>query len=170
MVSYPTRLLDLSPNSESRLKLIITSQERPTEPWATLSHCWGSIKDRFQLTTANIDSLRQSIALSALPVLSRDAVDVARNLGIRYLWIDVLCILQDSLSDWQIESGLMALAYSLSTLTIAATRSSSSNESLFIERNCNAISLPIIRPEWLDGNNPHVLLPEEILENINLLH
>ncbi|RYC58281.1 hypothetical protein CHU98_g7919 [Xylaria longipes] len=52
-----------------------------------------------------------------------DAITVVRQLGLRYLWIDSLCIIQDDSNDWARESSKMAATYSLAHLTIAATRS-----------------------------------------------
>ncbi|KAF2827045.1 hypothetical protein CC86DRAFT_291575, partial [Ophiobolus disseminans] len=55
-----------------------------------------------------------------LPKALQDAVVVTRGLGIRYLWIDVLCIIQDSPDDWQVESSNMAAIYSNAYIVISA--------------------------------------------------
>jgi hypothetical protein len=51
----------------------------------------------------------------------QDAVIVTRTLGVRYLWIDSLCICQDDLRDWEREAAKMASVYSNSYLTISVT-------------------------------------------------
>ncbi|KAH6677171.1 hypothetical protein B0J14DRAFT_475992, partial [Halenospora varia] len=50
-----------------------------------------------------------------------DAISITRFMGIRFLWIDSLCIIQDSVDDWEIESSLMDYVYENATINIAAT-------------------------------------------------
>ena len=86
--------------------------------YATLSHRWGS--GRFLcLTGSNLGSLRTGMLLSVLSPTFQHAVAVTKQLGIRYLWIDSLCIVQDSKEDWRSESARMSSVYNHSTLTIA---------------------------------------------------
>lgn len=58
--------------------------------------------------------------LSLLSQTFRDAITITRQLNIRYLWIDSLCIIQDDLRDWEFESANMSSIYRSSILTIAA--------------------------------------------------
>lgn len=58
-----------------------------------------------------------------LPLTFRDFIDIARRLHVRYVWIDSLCIIQDSREDWEKEAAQMAEVYSKSYLTIAASGS-----------------------------------------------
>jgi hypothetical protein len=60
---------------------------------------------------------------------------MTRRLGIRYLWIDSLCIIQDNTADWERESGNMANIYQKSYLTLAAAASSSGSGGLFVDRD-----------------------------------
>jgi hypothetical protein len=55
-----------------------------------------------------------------LPKTFQDAILLTRSLGIQYLWIDSLCIVQDDLNDWAEESSRMSQIYTNATLTIAA--------------------------------------------------
>jgi hypothetical protein len=74
-----------------------------TGEYAALSHCWGgSLKKGF--TTSNIDTFSRRIQLSSLPPTFRGAVSMARSLGLQFLWIDAMCIIQDARADWAIES------------------------------------------------------------------
>lgn len=77
---------------------------------------------------------RSGIALREIPRTFRDAVMIARRLGLRYLWIDSLCICQDDSEDWARESGLMADVYSNAYVVIAANRSSDCDGGCFHER------------------------------------
>ncbi|KAF1847863.1 HET-domain-containing protein [Cucurbitaria berberidis CBS 394.84] len=101
--------------------------------YATLSHCWG----RSTATITTTESLRKrqdSIPLETIPKTFKDAILVCRKLGMPYLWIDSLCIIQDDKDDWERESGHMGSIYYDSTLTIAATDSPDSSRGLFIPR------------------------------------
>jgi hypothetical protein len=60
---------------------------------------------------------------------------MTRELGIRYLWIDALCIIQDSTEDWLSESATMDQIYGKSYCTLAASSSKNSNGGLFNERD-----------------------------------
>lgn len=70
-----------------------------------LSHCWGQV----QPTTLNSDTVGQLMAGFWTDILTQsfqDAVWLAINvLGIRYLWINSLCILQDDVEDWHDKRG-----------------------------------------------------------------
>lgn len=72
------------------------------------------------------------IASSSLPTTVRDACELCFGIGIRYLWVDSLCILQDSESDWMEQSSLMGLLFNNSTLTISAAKSKSCNTGIFV--------------------------------------
>jgi hypothetical protein len=92
----------------------------------TLSHCWGK-SPILTLTVSTIEAMRSGMPLSRLSQTFRDAIYITRRLGGRYLWIDSLCIMQDSKSDWERESARMRDVYLYSACTIAATGSSDSN-------------------------------------------
>jgi hypothetical protein len=66
--------------------------------YLTLSYVWGGVQT-LQATTANIEQLRQPGSLTrdkvVLPKTIRQAIDVTRLFGERYIWIDQLSILQD---------------------------------------------------------------------------
>ncbi|KAJ9137481.1 hypothetical protein NKR23_g9084 [Pleurostoma richardsiae] len=61
----------------------------------------------------------------------RDAVTLTRQLGIRWLWIDSMCIVQDDSEDWQRESGRMADIFENALLVIGATSSRNDDGGLF---------------------------------------
>jgi len=90
--------------------------------------CWGSGKKPFCTTKANEASMRLGIPRKALPQSFQDAIEVARWLSVRYLWIDSVCILQDDEQDWEEESANMACIFSGCYLAIAASRASSCDE------------------------------------------
>jgi hypothetical protein len=80
-------------------------------------------------------SFRAGIPLDELPATFRDAVSATRTLGLRYLWIDALCIIQGSATDWQREAPRMELVYGNSQVNLAATASTDPEGGLFRERH-----------------------------------
>ena len=102
--------------------------------YASLSYCWGTAHPT-TLTSSTLDSLRAGINTSDLPQTLRDAIWLAHQLGIPYIWIDSLCIVQDDNSDWARESARMCDTYANSALTIAASRAAASSEGFLGDRD-----------------------------------
>ncbi len=74
-----------------------------------------------QLTRQNSSSLKKQISLTQLPKTFADTVLVARCLGIQYIWIDSLCIIQDDKQDWKAEAAKMWQVYANAYVNVAAT-------------------------------------------------
>lgn len=87
------------------------------------------------LTKSSQASLCHEIPIELLPQSNQDAIQITRSLGIRYLWIDALCILQDldDPSDWLKESARMGDVYKFAYVTISASRASTGGEGCFAE-------------------------------------
>ncbi|KAK7959283.1 uncharacterized protein PG986_004137, partial [Apiospora aurea] len=121
--SLLTRVLDVSYRSghEGTVKLLATDRQDAT--YACLSHCWGDTSRMLKTTTETLSSHLNGIAIADLPRSFQDAVDITRRLGIRYLWVDSLCIIQDCKKDWDSEAQRMAEIYEGSHVTIATTDS-----------------------------------------------
>lgn len=99
--------------------------------------------------------MKERIMWSSLPKTFQDAVTVTMWFKIKYLWIDSLCIIQDSHEDWQRESKNMKHIYKNSFLTIAATRAVDAVGGLFVDRNPNVVRTFRVRAQWsreLDGD------------------
>ncbi|KAK1976682.1 heterokaryon incompatibility protein [Colletotrichum cereale] len=127
---YPTRLIEVGGLSA---RLIITKETPPRGPYVSLSHCWGG-SDIIKCTEKTFPALREGISTSDLPATFRDALSATRSLGMAYIWIDSLCIFQDSRSDWSAESKTMLNVYQNSILNLAATQSRNSHNGLFVHR------------------------------------
>ena len=95
--------------------------------YATLSYTIGGAH-LFTTTSQTLKDRKAGFDLSSLPQTAQDAVWWTRELGLDYLWLDSLCILQDNLSDWELELSSMADIYRKSTVTIAATRAANAHE------------------------------------------
>lgn len=95
----PTRLLDLSPPDlpSGHWRLIHASDKTVSGPFMTLSHRWGH--ETFKLERETEHALICGMPVTMLPGTYRDAVQVVRRLGVRYFWIDSLCIIR-SLHEW----------------------------------------------------------------------
>ena len=86
------------------------------------------------LLTHNYYAFLKGIELSDLPKTFQDAVMVTRSMGVCFLWIDSLCIIQDSAMDWVNESSKMRQVYKNSYLNIAAAASHDATGGLFYPR------------------------------------
>lgn len=121
--AIPTRLVEV----RDGLRLVEAADIKSSQ-YIALSHCWGPLKDdeKFCTYKRNIGQLKAHIDFGTLPRTFRDAVTVARGLGIDYLWIDSLCIIQDDEDDWQSESAKMEQVFSDAYCTIGASSAKSS--------------------------------------------
>lgn len=59
--------------------------------------------------------------VTTIPATYADAITVTKRLGIRFLWIDSFCIIQNDHDDWLAESQKMGKIYENAYLNIAAT-------------------------------------------------
>jgi hypothetical protein len=98
--------------------------------YAALSHCWGGLHG-ITTTIATLEERKQGIPMTSLPKTFRDAIVITRRLGIEYLWVDSLCILQDSTVDWAREAANMAAVYSGAAVVISADAAQNSNDGCF---------------------------------------
>ena len=145
-VPLPRRVLDLGmPGSEDKLKLY--EPENETGRYIALSHCWGNSQYPAKTTSLTLNRNKRNIPWNSFPKTFQDAIKFARWLKIRFLWIDSLCIIQDSKEDWEEEAPKMIDIYQRSFLTIAATGSPSDDE------GCFSTTSPESRAERLQGQS-----------------
>jgi hypothetical protein len=120
----PTRVIDVGDNEGKTPFLYISSQERGR--YLALSYRWG--KDSFIRTTkSNTAMLEMRLEMSILPKSFRDAIEITRALGVKYICIDSLCVVQDDMKDWEVESSRMATVYLDAYLVLAASQSESAS-------------------------------------------
>ena len=120
---HPARLIDLEPSlpfgGKSEDARIIPYNLTNSQ-YATLSYCWGTAMPPGSATTqANIQKRMERLEACSLPQTLRDAFTVTRQLGIRYLWVDALAIIQDDERDWASEAAKMASIYNDCLVSIA---------------------------------------------------
>jgi hypothetical protein len=131
----PKRVIAVGQKGSSRCCLV--SGKEKNGHYATLSHCWGDPNHRPLTTTDQTLACRQQgIENEELPKTFQHAVEVCRQIGIDYLWIDSLCIIQEqeSQEDWAKEAPRMGFVYGNSTLTISAAAAADSTQGCFQER------------------------------------
>lgn len=150
---YPTRLIDMGRKetwrtSKQNPRLVLPSEVSIEGPYISLSHCWGDpgLKP-LTLTLENLDSMCRGIEPASLPPTFSEAVTVIQEIGIRYIWIDSLCIIQNSTQDWENEAKMMLQVYQYAYLNIAATHSRNSQQGLFRARNPKALASVVVATE-----------------------
>ena len=123
--NLPTRVIEISPPGRQHPRIL--ESRNLCGVYATLSYCWGQTPFS-TLTRSNYGKLIEELDLSNLPLTFRHAVSTTQNLSIRYLWIDALCIIQDSEEDKLWEMARMKDIYASSALTIVAASAKSASE------------------------------------------
>ncbi|KAK3997738.1 heterokaryon incompatibility protein-domain-containing protein [Cladorrhinum sp. PSN332] len=124
---WPARMLQIR-----RDRVFLVDFDSTTMPgsYAALSYCWGDKSELqqnppYMATTSTVEQLKMGIPSRSLPLTLGQGVTICKKLGIDYIWIDSLCILQDVRSDWETEAAKMESVYSRSRLTIIAAASTS---------------------------------------------
>ncbi|KAH0444751.1 hypothetical protein CcaCcLH18_00409 [Colletotrichum camelliae] len=108
-----TCVLEHADCSGQKIVLIYTTEDSLEAPkYAALSYCWGSGGQSLVLTQTNLQEWSyEGICTDLLPATIRDAINVTHSLGIPYLWVDSMCIVQDSREDKERELKKMHLVY-----------------------------------------------------------
>jgi hypothetical protein len=133
--SFPGRLLHVDQcGQKPRVQLRETESMSSMVPYFVLSHCWGGA-NVLKLTQSSLPSMLNSVSFSSLPKTFQDAIYTTLELGYSYLWIDSLCIIQDSTLDWAAQSAIMGDIYYNAILCIAAVASRSGSDGCFRPRN-----------------------------------
>lgn len=131
--NLPKRIVDIGTgDSSSSLRLHLSGPDEKA-PYVALSYCWGGPQD-ITTTLMTLQSHTTCLPAEKLPRTIQDAITVTRSLGIRYLWIDALCIIQDDQADKLGEISAMGGVYRNATLTIAAASASAANDGFLQDR------------------------------------
>ncbi|KXJ89026.1 heterokaryon incompatibility protein-domain-containing protein [Microdochium bolleyi] len=109
--------------------------------WLSLSYCWGT-EPSMKLTTDTLETMHNGIPLSRLDATIRDAIHVTRGLGIPYIWVDALCIVQDAKgTEWAEESTRMNEVYGGSELTLVVANAASVKEGFLGKRKLHYVRI-----------------------------
>jgi hypothetical protein len=101
----PTRVIDVGPRDGTCDPLLLESNGRRGY-YLALSHCWGRA-NILKTELSCLEDFHEHIPFRKLCRNFQHAISITRRLGYRYLWIDSLCIIQDSAEDWARESAQM---------------------------------------------------------------
>ncbi|KAF4628845.1 hypothetical protein G7Y89_g9301 [Cudoniella acicularis] len=153
----PTRLIDVGvdddDNNNRRLRLCESKSLPEGTRYISLSHCWG-LNKILRCLGSTIDQFKQSIPFSNLSKTFQDAINITRrfyaDFGVRHIWIDSLCIIQDSHEDWIYEASQMGRVYANAWCNIAATASRDGSGGCFRDRDPLLSQLIKMEASW-DG-------------------
>jgi len=115
----PTRIIDVLSTADSKVVRLHLADHSEKGRYVALSYCWGREQPR-ATTSTTLNAYTESINVSDLPKTIQDAIECTRQLNIRYLWVDSLCIIQDSERDKIQEIQKMPQIYSNATVTLSA--------------------------------------------------
>ena len=134
--NLPTRVIDLQGLAEF-MSVCLVVHSRPGPTWGryvALSHRWPIGSCSWVTTEENLQARMNRLSISSLPQTLQDCIYIVDHLGIRYLWIDSICIIQDSAADWEIESSQMTDIYGGATMTIFADGAADDNAGMIRPR------------------------------------
>jgi Heterokaryon incompatibility protein (HET) len=169
----PKRLIFVGEAGEATLQLRVletshfTYSQQQYISYCTLSHRWGN-GNIPKLTQVNLETWKTATPQSALPLTFQHAIDVARGLNLKFVWIDALCILQDSKEELQQEIERMGTIFMYSKVTIAALAANDSTDGLFTWRNPLALyplSIPALHDARITVQPPYTENSDELLNH-----
>ncbi|KIX95821.1 uncharacterized protein Z520_08529 [Fonsecaea multimorphosa CBS 102226] len=153
----PKRLIEVDEGNTVRLRTVESIGDAHAIEYLALSHCWGSQGPRVILTAQSAARLFGGVEVGTLCKTFQDAVTVTKRFwdefAVRYLWIDSLCIIQDSAEDWRHESANMGDIYQNAFCTLAATAAADGSRGFFSHRDARVVSpcaIPVV-PKGGDG-------------------
>jgi len=131
----PTRLIDIGIEPDAIPRLIVSSDldEAADRRYVALSHCWGDPSKVPKTVRATLAQHQERI--TGLSKTFGDAIEVTRQIGARYLWIDSLCIVQQDAVDWEIECSKMSFIYARAYCVLSAMGAADGSVRLFIPRS-----------------------------------
>jgi hypothetical protein len=124
-VQLPSRVIDIGLTDDLETPRIISSRGQ-LGTYACLSYVWGTERNCL-LTKSKLKSSMNGLSAEDIPQTIKDAMAVARTIPVRYLWVDALCILQDSEQEKTYEIAQMAQIYKSALVTIVAAGSTGSS-------------------------------------------
>ena len=151
----PTRVIEVGDESHPP-RLYCSEGDR--NPYCALSYCWGNTES-LVLTRETLAQWTDNIPLSSLAPTFSNAIIAARELGLRYIWIDVLCAVQDNEDCWSDESSQTHNAFANATITLSAHDSKDVSEGLFRPRGehlTHPVQLAIRVPQKYRARRHHL--------------
>jgi hypothetical protein len=161
--ALPTRVINVGSSSSNQQNLFLT--QRASGAYIALSYCWGRKAQPLVTSISNVESLCLDIPSSSLPQTIKDAIALTRKLCFKYLWVDSLCIIQDSDTDKACEINNMGKIYESAAVTIIAASAKDCHDGFLSTKsyplgakNWKPFQLPLRCP---DGNLGTITLEPE---------
>lgn len=131
----PQRLINVTYTENIDQVRLVSTRGMPTDIQnAVLSYRWG-IDPTFTLEAHSEEECRSGISIERFPKTIQSAIYFTRKIGLKWLWVDSLCIIQDSVEDSSREIAAMYDIYQNSFISIAALGAASSNDGLYAQRD-----------------------------------
>lgn len=160
----PTRMLEIKDVSNPTTCTLVLREEVPLgSRYNALSYCWGTAKKqgRMCLSQSTFNTIRTGLPLGSLPKTYVDAIRVTARLGIQYIWIDALCIIQDSPYDWRFEASTMQAVYRNSYLTISAVAGAHDDCGLFYPRDPVKMQPTVVKIAYTFYDKPKLFVHDK---------
>jgi len=156
---FPDRLIQVRRKGSGALTARLVLKSSPAHfpqpvvgqlTYLSLSHCWGPPPDSNDptgmggrggsvLTKETLHKWTDFLPVNEMPLAFRHAITICAWLGFEYIWIDSLCIMQDSKEDWDIQSAVMGDIYRFAFLNIAALASMSDYNGFIYNRDTRVV-------------------------------
>lgn len=144
----PTRVLALDDSDAHERVFLHESGPDEMGRYIALSYCWGKTFQT-KLLVSNLEDFKETgIVIATLPKTLQDSILVSRKLGMKYLWIDSLCIIQNSAADKDLEIARMASIYKNAIIVLSAAISTDCGQGFLHDREAvqlhldNSLRLP----------------------------
>ncbi|KAI0414845.1 heterokaryon incompatibility protein-domain-containing protein [Xylaria grammica] len=115
----PTRVIDLGDGESAPARLVLT-RGRLRQPYVALIHRWGDFNG-VMTTTKSLRDFETRLPIEKLPRAFQDIFLLLKRLGLRYVWVDIICIVQDDDAEWTREAAAFGTIFDNAYLTVAAS-------------------------------------------------
>jgi hypothetical protein len=170
VLDLPSRILDVRNN---KIRLCESKTIDKPGRYACLSHRWGvPSESMFRTTEKNFTEHKDNIPWESLPRTFQDTVLITRRLGVSFLWIDSLCIIQENLHDFEQQSANMATIYQNAYITLAATASDGPKGGLYTHEHdvrSHRTGLPLAMVKYRDGSERQFSARQPFNHNLKAL-
>jgi hypothetical protein len=155
-LTLPTRVINIGVEPPR----LYVSKSGECGHYVALSYCWGGLQP-IRTTTATLEQLMQRIPESELPRTLQDTILATQKLGLRYLWVDCLCIIQDDEEDKRSEISKMAQVYKHAYVTISAACAKSCHIGFLYKRPSKPLKAFRIPFQCPDRKRGSIILEKE---------
>jgi hypothetical protein len=167
-VFRPLRLIEISDEAGILNLRLSEDKDGPVVDYTALSYRWGQ-SQLAATTISNVEQRKTGLDIDGLPLTIQDAIKVTARLGLRYIWVDSICILQDLPQDKIMQIARMPEIYQNSTVTISTSRALYADDGFLIKRiptedPASTVTLPYLSPSTDEVGNVILFKPPTDLD------